>query len=160
MILSPITNQPVLMFVDDLRVTWTGGISGRRPRMPLAPPKRQIRRPGRPGMRQSTERFIPPLALTTVALFDQHPPMNALPQAGLRGKCPNRPKSDFLSEGEGNGVGGADGITICLAALASTTVSAVMLTMRRTVADGVRMCTGAAQPSRIGPTVTFCRPRS
>ena len=111
MILSPITNQPVLMFVDDLRVTWTGGISGRRPRMPLAPPKRQIRRPGHPGMPQSTERFIPPLALTTVALFDQHPPMNALPQAGLRGKCPNRPKSDFLSEGEGNGVGGADGIT-------------------------------------------------
>ena len=29
-----------------------------------------------------------------------------------------------------------------------------MLTMRRTVADGVRMCTGFAQPSRIGPIVT------
>ena len=36
----------------------------------------------------------------------------------------------------------------------STTVSAVMLTMRRTVADGVRMCTGLATPSRIGPSVT------
>src|ERR1700741_2605513 len=35
---------------------------------------------------------------------------------------------------------------------ASTTHRAVMLTMRRTVADGVRMCTGRAQPSRIGPT--------
>ena len=34
------------------------------------------------------------------------------------------------------------------AALASATVSAVMLTMRRTVADGVRMCTGLAAPSR------------
>jgi hypothetical protein len=34
---------------------------------------------------------------------------------------------------------------------ASTTHSAVMLTMLRTVAAGVRMCTGAAQPSRIGP---------
>ena len=34
---------------------------------------------------------------------------------------------------------------------ASTDVSAVMLTMRRTVADGVRMCTGFATPSRIGP---------
>jgi hypothetical protein len=49
-----------------------------------------------------------------VALFDHHPPVNALAQAGLRGKCPNRPKSDFLSEGEGNGVGGADGITQAL----------------------------------------------
>ncbi len=38
--------------------------------------------------------------------------------------------------------------------LASTTVSAVMLTIRRTVADGVRMCTGFATPSRIGPSVT------
>src|SRR6185437_4269863 len=36
---------------------------------------------------------------------------------------------------------------------ASTTASAVMLMMRRTVADGVRMCTGFAAPSRIGPTV-------
>ena len=35
---------------------------------------------------------------------------------------------------------------------ASTTHSAVMLTMRRTVADGVRMCTGRAQPSSTGPT--------
>ena len=39
-------------------------------------------------------------------------------------------------------------------ALASATASAVMLTMRRTVADGVRMCTGRAAPSRIGPMVT------
>src|SRR3954468_5839328 len=39
-------------------------------------------------------------------------------------------------------------------ALASATASAVMLTMRRTVAEGVRMCTGRAAPSRIGPTVT------
>src|SRR5438034_4219221 len=29
-----------------------------------------------------------------------------------------------------------------------------MLTTRRTVADGVRMCTGRAAPSRIGPMVT------
>ena len=29
----------------------------------------------------------------------------------------------------------------------------IMLTMRRTVAVGVRMCTGCAAPSRIGPTV-------
>src|SRR4029078_8170161 len=36
----------------------------------------------------------------------------------------------------------------------STTVSAVMLTIRRTVADGVRMFTGLATPSRIGPSVT------
>ena len=35
---------------------------------------------------------------------------------------------------------------------ASTTHSAVMFTMRRTVADGVRMCTGRAQPSSTGPT--------
>ena len=34
---------------------------------------------------------------------------------------------------------------------ASTTHSAVMLTIRRTVADGVSTCTGLAQPSRIGP---------
>jgi hypothetical protein len=47
-------------------------------------------------MPQSTT-VHPPLALTTVALFDQHPPMNALPEAGLRGKCPNGAKSDFLS---------------------------------------------------------------
>ncbi len=40
-------------------------------------------------------------------------------------------------------------------ALASATASAVMLTMRRTVAEGVRMCTGRAAPSRIGPMVTF-----
>ena len=37
------------------------------------------------------------------------------------------------------------------AALASATVNAVMLTMRRTVADGVRMCTGLAAPSSTGP---------
>jgi hypothetical protein len=37
------------------------------------------------------------------------------------------------------------------AAFASATVSAVMLTMRRTVADGVRMCTGCAAPSSTGP---------
>lgn len=36
-------------------------------------------------------------------------------------------------------------------ALASATVSAVMLTMRRTVAEGVRMCTGLAAPSNTGP---------
>ena len=36
---------------------------------------------------------------------------------------------------------------------ASTTASAVMLTMRRTVDDGVRMCTGRAAPSRMPPTV-------
>lgn len=36
-------------------------------------------------------------------------------------------------------------------ALASATVSAVMLTMRLTVADGVRMCAGLAAPSRTGP---------
>ena len=42
----------------------------------------------------------------------------------------------------------------CRCTLTSTTVSAVMLTIRRTVADGVRMCTGFAMPSRIGPSVT------
>ncbi len=36
---------------------------------------------------------------------------------------------------------------------ASTTVSAVMLTMRRTVAVGVMTCTGRAAPSRTGPMV-------
>ena len=41
------------------------------------------------------------------------------------------------------------------AAFASVTVSAVMLTMRRTVVDGVRMCTGAAAPNKIGPTATL-----
>src|SRR6185369_2829742 len=40
-------------------------------------------------------------------------------------------------------------------ALASATASAVMLTMRRTVAEGVRICTGRAAPSRIGPMVTL-----
>ncbi len=39
--------------------------------------------------------------------------------------------------------------------LASTTVSAVMLTMRRTVAAAVKICAGAAQPSRIGPIATL-----
>jgi hypothetical protein len=34
---------------------------------------------------------------------------------------------------------------------ASATASAVMLTMRRTVTYGVRMCTGLAAPSRMGP---------
>ena len=38
------------------------------------------------------------------------------------------------------------------AAFASTTVNATMLTMRRTVAEGVRMC---AEPSNTGPTATF-----
>src|SRR3989338_4700447 len=38
-------------------------------------------------------------------------------------------------------------------AAASTTVSSVILTMRRTVAEGVRICTGRATPSRMGPTV-------
>ena len=37
------------------------------------------------------------------------------------------------------------------AALASATVRAVMLTTRRTVADGVRMCAGLAAPSSTGP---------
>src|SRR5690606_12028595 len=40
--------------------------------------------------------------------------------------------------------------------LASITVQAVMLTMRRTVADAVRMCTGRAAPSRTGPIATLC----
>src|SRR4029453_1231764 len=38
--------------------------------------------------------------------------------------------------------------------LASTTVSAVMLTILRTVADGVKMCTALATPSKMGPSVT------
>jgi FAD/FMN-containing dehydrogenase len=42
----------------------------------------------------------------------------------------------------------------CRSIAQSTTVSAVMLTMRRTVAEGVRMFTGFATPSRIGPSVT------
>ena len=40
---------------------------------------------------------------------------------------------------------------------ASATASAVMLTMRRTVEAGLRMCAGAFAPSRMGPTVTPCR---
>src|SRR5262245_1909412 len=36
---------------------------------------------------------------------------------------------------------------------ASTAASAVMFTMRRALAVGVRMCTALAAPSRIGPTV-------
>ena len=39
--------------------------------------------------------------------------------------------------------------------LASMTVSAAMLTMRRTVALEVRMFTGALAPSRKGPTATL-----
>lgn len=39
--------------------------------------------------------------------------------------------------------------------LAITTVKAVMFTMRHTVADGVRMFTGAAQPSSMGPMATL-----
>jgi len=42
-----------------------------------------------------------------------------------------------------------------LAALASATVSAVMLTIRLTVALGVRICTGLAAPSRINPMLGF-----
>src|SRR6185503_1564903 len=46
------------------------------------------------------------------------------------------------------------GIEICLRlSCASTTATAGMLMMRRTVALGVRMCTGRAAPSRIGPMV-------
>ena len=41
-----------------------------------------------------------------------------------------------------------------LLSAASATASAVMLTMRRTVALGVKMCTGRAAPSSTGPTVT------
>ena len=37
------------------------------------------------------------------------------------------------------------------AALASATVRAVIFTIRRTVALGVRMCTGSDAPSRTGP---------
>src|SRR5664279_962384 len=37
------------------------------------------------------------------------------------------------------------------AAFASATASAVMLMMRRTVAEGVRMCAGLAAPSSTGP---------
>jgi hypothetical protein len=51
------------------------------------------------------------LALTAVSFFDDHPPMNALPQAGLRGKCFARPESDFSSDGEGNSIAGADRFT-------------------------------------------------
>lgn len=36
-------------------------------------------------------------------------------------------------------------------ALASATVIAVMLTIRRTVADAVKMCTGLAAPNKTGP---------
>jgi len=32
-----------------------------------------------------------------LALFEYFLSMNALPQTGLSGECPNRPKSDFLS---------------------------------------------------------------
>src|SRR5450759_3868129 len=40
-------------------------------------------------------------------------------------------------------------------ALASTTASAVMLTMRLTVAVGVKICADLATPRRMGPTVTL-----
>src|SRR3954447_5169726 len=49
---------------------------------------------------------------------------------------------------------GSDGHQLRFA-FAEATVRAVMLTMRRTVADEVRMFTGAAQPSRIGPMATL-----
>jgi hypothetical protein len=39
-------------------------------------------------------------------------------------------------------------------ACASTTATAVMLTMPRAVTDGVRICTGLAVPIRIGPTAS------
>src|SRR5690606_15347617 len=39
--------------------------------------------------------------------------------------------------------------------LASSTVSAAILTMRRTVELDVRICTGALTPSRNGPTATL-----
>jgi hypothetical protein len=39
-------------------------------------------------------------------------------------------------------------------AWASTTATAVMLTMPRAVTDGVRMCAGLAVPIRIGPTAS------
>src|SRR5665647_2815630 len=48
---------------------------------------------------------------------------------------------------------------VCLTALpwaALATASAVMFTMRRTVAEGLRTCTEEAAPSRMGPTVTPC----
>jgi hypothetical protein len=38
--------------------------------------------------------------------------------------------------------------------VASTTASAVIFTIRRTVEDGVRMCAGRAAPSRMPPTVS------
>src|SRR5438105_270914 len=40
----------------------------------------------------------------------------------------------------------------CLCDTASMTQSAVMFTIRRTVAEGVRIWTGLAQPSSTGPT--------
>ena len=46
---------------------------------------------------------------------------------------------------------GAPLLCVQRAALASATVRAVMFTMRRTVADGVRMLTGLAAPSSTGP---------
>ena len=39
-------------------------------------------------------------------------------------------------------------------AWASTTATAVMLTMPRAVTDGVRICAGLAVPIRIGPTAS------
>jgi len=44
--------------------------------------------------------------------------------------------------------------TIYRCETASTTAKAVIFTIRRTVADGVKMCTGLAQPSKIGPIAT------
>src|ERR1035437_10268813 len=46
-------------------------------------------------------------------------------------------------------------LRVSVAELASTTVTAVILTMRRTVAAGVKMCACAPQPSRIGPMATL-----
>ena len=43
------------------------------------------------------------------------------------------------------------GQPVCLPASASATVSAVMLTIRRTVAEGVSTCTGLSAPSNTGP---------
>src|SRR3982751_3416049 len=70
---------------------------------------------------------------------------------GARTKlCLVRGRRRFLSDRR---VGSVVGISARdqRAAFASATVSAVMLTMRRTVADGVRMCTGFAAPSSTGP---------
>ena len=72
------------------------------------------------------------------------------PGAGRRGACPAESGPD-PQESCSDATGRITDPCRSRVALASATVSAVMLTMRRTVAVGVNMCTGLAAPSSTRP---------